>query len=93
MLVYGLTLNRDVFELSWSISELLKNKEGWAPGIIFFEKITSFACVVESGLNDIFQLKAQSRIFTKSLFSLKAETLALFTTKKREVSSANSLIL
>ena len=71
MLVYGLTLNRDVFELSWSISELLKNKEGWAPGIIFFEKITSFACVVESGLNDIFQLKAQSRIFTKSLFSLE----------------------
>ena len=73
MLIYGLTLNRDVFELSWSISELLKNKEGWAPGIIFFEKITSFACVVESGLNDIFQLKAQSRIFTKSLFSLEVE--------------------
>ena len=73
MLVYGLTLNRDVFELSWSISELLKNKEGWAPGIIFFEKITSFACVVESGLNDIFQLKAQSHIFTKSLFSLEVE--------------------
>ena len=59
----------------------------------FFEKITSFACLVGSGLNDIFELKTQSRIFTKSLFSLEAETLALFTTEKRGVSSANSLTL
>ena len=35
----------------------------------FFEKITSFA---------------QSRIFTKSLFSIEAETLALFTTEMRK---------
>ena len=33
-----------------------------------FWKITSFACLLGSGLNSIFQLKAQSRIFTKSLF-------------------------
>ena len=59
----------------------------------FFEKITSFACLVVSGLNDIFQLKAQSRIFTKPLFSLEAETMALFTTEKSEVSSENSLTL
>ena len=38
-------------------------------------------------------MKAQSRIFTKSLFSLEAETLASFTTGNREVSSANSLTL
>ena len=57
----------------------------------FFEKITSFVCLVRRGLNDIFQLKSQSRIFTKSLFSLEEETLVLFTTEKREVSSANSL--
>ena len=44
-------------------------------------------------LNNIFQLKAQSRLFTKSFFSLEAETLALFTSEKREVSSANSLTL
>ena len=75
------------------ISELLKNKEGWVPGITFFEKITSFTCLVGSGLNDIFQLKAQSHIFTKSLFSLEPETLALFTPEKREVSSGNSLTL
>ena len=45
-----------------------------------------------SGLNDIFQLKTQSPIFTKSLFRLEAETLALSTIEKREVSSANNLI-
>ena len=59
--------------------------------LFFFEKITFFVCLVRPGLNDIFQLKSQSRIFTKSLFSLEEETLALFTTEKREVSSANSL--
>ena len=59
----------------------------------FYETITSFACLVRHGLNDIFQLKAQSSIFTKSLLSLKAEKLALFATEKREVSSANSLTL
>ena len=46
----------------------------------FFEKVTSFA-------------KARSCVFSKSLLSLEAERLALFTTEKREVSSANSLTL
>ena len=59
----------------------------------FLKKITSFACLVESVLKYIFQLKAQSRIFTKPLFSPEAETIALFTTEKREASSANSLTL
>ena len=57
----------------------------------FFEKTTSFASLVGPGSNDIFQLKAQSRSFTKSQFRLEEETLALFTTEKREVSSANNL--
>ena len=52
---------------------------------------TSFTCLVGSGLNNIFQLKAQSRIFTKSIFRLEAETLALLTSEKRELSSANNL--
>ena len=59
----------------------------------FFEKIISCACVVGSGLHDIFQFKAQSRIFTKSLFGLEAETLTLLTNEKREVSYANNLTL
>ena len=82
--------------VSCSISELLKNKEGWEDEyqeFFFFEKITSFACLVGSGLKDMFQLKVKSRIFTKLLFSSEAETLAVFTTKKRKVSSANSLTL
>ena len=58
----------------------------------FFEKTISFTCPVGSRLNNIFQLKAQSRIFTKSLFRIKAETLTLFATEKREVLSANYLI-
>ena len=63
----------------------------------FFGKVNSSACLVGSGLNDIFQLKVQSRIFIKSLFSVEAETLALFTTEKREnsltISSAYSLTI
>ena len=61
--------------------------------LFFFERITSFACLVGPGLNDIFQLKAQSRIFSKSSFILQVEILALFTTEKRELSSANNLTL
>ena len=74
---------------------MFKNNKGLVPGILFFffEKITSFACLVGYGLNDIFQMKAQSRIFTKSLFSLEAEIVALHTTENREASSANSLTL
>ena len=78
--------------MACSISELLNNKAGGVQIIfIVVEKLISFACLVGPVLNDIFQLKAQSRIFTKSLIRLKAETLALFTTYKKEVSSANNL--
>ena len=56
------------------IKELLKDKEGLVPG---FEKITSFACLVRPGLK-------------KPLLSLEAETLALFTTETRGISSANN---
>ena len=38
-------------------------------------------------------MKAQSRIFTQSLLELESKTLALFTTEKREASSANNLTL
>ena len=93
MLVYSLTLNKDVFELC--LVQLVNcwkmRKDEYQE--FFYLKNNFFRLFTRTGLNDIFQLKAQSRIFTKSLFSLKAETLALFTTKKIEVSSANSLTL
>ena len=94
MLVYGLTLNQDVLELCLvQLVNCWKIRKNEYQEFFFFEKITSFACLVGSGLNDIFQLKAQSRILTKSLVSLEGETLVLLTTEKREVSSANSLTL
>ena len=71
---------------SW-IKELLKDKEGLVPG---FEKITSFACLVRPGLKHVFQWKAKFCNFIKPLFSLEAETLALFTTETRGISSANN---
>ena len=55
----------------------------------FFEKITSFTSLVGPELKNVFQSKVQSRIFTKSLLSLEAETLASFTSEKRKVSSVN----
>ena len=94
MLVFGLTLNQNVFELCFvQLVNCWKIRKGEYQEFVLFEKITSFACLVGFGLNDIFQLKGQSRIFTKSLFSLEAERLLLFTTEKRQASSANSLTL
>ena len=69
--------------MTCSISELLKYQEGGVPGIIIFEKITYFSCLVGFELNVIFQLKAQSHIFTTSLSSLEAETLTLCNREKR----------
>ena len=71
---------------SW-IKELLKDKERLVPGI---ENITSFACLVRPGLKNVFQWKAEFCVFIKPLFSLEAETLALFTTETRGISSANN---
>ena len=71
--------------MSCSINGWLKNKEGWVQGIICFGKTTSFACLLGSALKNIFQLKAQSRIFTKSLFRLEVENIIY--NQEKEVSS------
>ena len=47
----------------------------------FFEKTTSFPCLVGSELNYIFQLKAQSRIFTRSLLRLDTDIFFLIRKK------------
>ena len=97
MLAYGLTLKQDVFEFCLvqlvNFEELGRMSTKIFFVFCFFQEITFFAHLVGSGLNKLFQLKTQSCIFAKSLFNLEAETLALFTTEKREVSSANSLAL
>ena len=54
------------------------------------EKMTSCACLVISGLNNIFQLKAHSDIFLTSSFNKSGDSVALYTVKNNEVSSANN---
>ena len=50
-------------------------------GFFFFEKTTSLPCLVGSELNYIFQLKAQSRIFTRSLLRLDTDIFFLIRKK------------
>ena len=63
-----------------STSELLKNRIRTRIFFFFFEK-TSFPCLVGSELNYIFQLKAQSRIFTRSLLRLYTDIFFLIRKK------------
>ena len=69
---------------------LLKSIFGWDDLVIFLENTTSWACLLRSGLKDIFHLKAHSDIFCRSLFSSFAEMLLSFTTENSDVSSAKS---
>ena len=57
----------------------------------FLENITSWACLLGSGLKVIFHCIVQSLILLISLFNLFADVITSWTTEKREVSSANSL--
>ena len=52
--------------------------------------MTSCACLVTSGLNNIFQLKAHSDIFLRSSFNKFEDSIALYTVENNEVSSANN---
>ena len=76
------------FELSL-ISEFWKKSGGCVVAFFYLEKIISCACLVWSGLNDIFQWYAQSCIFNRSLWS--AEVFTQLTMLKKEVSSAKNL--
>ena len=69
----------------------LKYNGGWSILLIFLLKMTSWACLLESGLNLIFHWKAQLLNFIKSLFKSFADEFILWMTEKREVSSANNL--
>ena len=59
-------------------------------GEIFF---FFFACLVRSGLNDIFHWYGQSIIFNRSLLSAEAEVLTQFIMLNKELSSSKSLTL
>ena len=72
----------------WWSGILLKTRSGCTDLACFLENITSWTCLLISGLNDIFQLCVHSDIFWRSLFNTSAEVLLLCTTENREVSSA-----
>ena len=59
----------------------------------FVEKITSWACLLGSGLKLFFHRKAHCFILEKSLLSSKVVITESRITKKREVSSGKSLVL
>ena len=59
----------------------------------FLEKITSWACLLESGLKLIFHWEAHYFILERSLLSSKVVITESWITEKREVSSAKSLVL
>ena len=76
----------------WWTDVLLKTRPGCTDLACFLENMTSRACLLTSGLNDIFHLCEHWDIFCRSLFSNSAEVLLLCTTENREVSSAKSWI-
>ena len=79
--------------LTWGMSNRYFIKKDY--GVICFcilrEKITSLACLVMSGLNNIFHLKAHSNIFLRSSFNKFLDSDKLHTVENNEVSSANNL--
>ena len=68
----------------------LKLSGMWNGFLILQEKITSCACLVGSRLKLIFHLVVQSLIFSKSSLRLFAEVFKLWTSEKRDMSSANN---
>ena len=75
----------------WFTILLLKINEGWDDFWILQEKITSCACLLESGLKLIFHWQAQLFILLKSSFKFFADKFLSNIIEKRNVSPANSL--
>ena len=70
---------------------LLTKRVGWRNFLIFLQNITSCACLLKSGLKIVFHWKAQLDIAFRSWLKVAALVWILFTTEKRDVSSAKSL--
>ena len=81
------------FLSSFSTTRLSKYKSRCFGERDFLEKITSWACLVRSGLKTIFYCLAHSRIFLKSLFSTFAVSKGSQISENKVVSSANNLTL
>ena len=72
---------------------LLTKRVGWNIFLIFLLNITSCICLLKSGLKIIFHWKHQLVIGLRSWPKVVAFVRMLFTTEKRDVSSAKSLQL
>ena len=72
---------------------LLKTKDGCGSFFILRLKITSWACLLGSGLKLIFHWKAHLLIFFRSSFNSLAEAFTSWTTENNDVSSAKSFTL
>ena len=62
---------------------------GWKGFTVFWEKVTSWACLVRSGLNIIFYWYAHSEILFESSLTSSVETMS-FTIEEIDPSSAKS---
>ena len=72
---------------------LLNKRVGWSIFLIFLQNITSCAGLLKSGLKIIFHWKAQLVIRLRSWLKVVALVQMLFTTERRDLSSAKSLQL
>ena len=79
------------WELTWDTILLLKTSDGWI--LLFIFGITSWACLLTSGLKLNFHWKVQFLIFLRSTFSTLGDTFTWWVTKNKDVLSANSLTL
>ena len=70
---------------------LLNKRAGWSNFLILLLNITDWACLLKSGSKIIFHWKARLVIAFRSWLNVVALDWMLFTTEKREVSSAKSL--
>ena len=82
---------RCFWEKVWETLLLLfKTKSEWVDLFDWWLKMTSWACLLESGLKLIFHWKAQSSTYFKSSFNSLAEVFTSWTTDNNDVSSAKS---
>ena len=70
---------------------MFQKSGGSAALLIFLEKITTFAGLVQSGWNEIFHWFDQPCILYRSLVSIEGEPLASFTILTKELSLAKRL--
>ena len=78
--------------IDWVTFALLNTKEGWGIFFVLRLKMTSWACLVGSGLKLIFHWKVQLCIISKSLLRSFAEVWLSWITENNDVSSSTPAV-